>query len=208
MSVSMIGAIDIHNPEGYKSYRAAVPEALAPYLDGVEFLSGDDNPLVLEGAQPTNHLFINKFPSIEVVKEFYHSKPYQKAMRYRRDSATTKFILLMRGRDEPLEEVARPAYTFAAIDIKDMDAYELYRKETPKAIAAYPDLKVLSADDHPFMLEGTQPANHLVLSRCASVDRFKAFYDSKAYQSALRHRLKGSDSRFYMVMRGNEKTRG
>ena len=113
--------------------------------------------------------------------------------------------MVMRGGDEKLEEFAVPAYLFAAIEIHDMDEYGLYRGLTPKAIAAFPDLKGLSADDHPVMLEGTQPANHLALARSASMDSAKSFYHSEAYQAAMRHRQNGSEARFYMIMRGSDK---
>ena len=202
MSVYLVGAVDIHDAEGYERYRAGVPKAVAPYSDGVEILSADDNPLVLEGTQPANHLFISEFPSLEVLKEFYYSKAYQQVMQYRSSSAVTKFLMVMRGRDEILERITTPAYFVAAIEIQDFDEYGLYRDQAPKSIAAFPDLKVLSNDDHPLVLEGTQPANHLVLARSASMESAKAFYDSEAYQAAMRHRLKGSKALFYMIMRG------
>ena len=205
MSVYMIGAVEIHDPEGYELYRANVPPTLTPYLGKYETLSSDDNPLVLVGNQPANHLFINRYSSMDVLKEFYYSDAYQSVKHYRLESSTTSFIFAMKGLDEGRHETGEAAYMFAALEINDMDEYGVYRQHATKAIAAFPEMSVLSADDHPLMLEGTQPANHLVLARFASVERASEFYDSALYQVATRHRVAASDARFYMVMRSSEK---
>lgn len=206
MSVYMIGAVEVHDPEGYELYRANVPETISPYLGDVHFLSSDDHPLVREGAQPANHLFIHRFSSIEVLEEFYYSEAYQGVVHYRHESAATKYIMVMNAHDEPLGEGPQSAYIFAAVEIRDVNGYELYREHAARAIAAFPEVRVLSSDDHPMVLEGMQPASHLVLAHCPSVDSAKAFYDSDLLQAAIPYRRAASDARFFMIMRGTEKT--
>lgn len=99
MAAYLVGAIDVHDAAGYARYRdGALP--LIAALGDVELVSGDDHPLLFEGATPANHLFILKFPSLDRARAFMESEDYGRCIPLRHASATTRFIMAMRGPDE------------------------------------------------------------------------------------------------------------
>lgn len=95
MAVYLVGAFDIHDEAGYARYRAAVSE-IREGRDGMQILSTDDRPLMLEGTQPANHLVVVKYASIEAFQRRYESPAYQEAKRFRIESADTRYLMLMR----------------------------------------------------------------------------------------------------------------
>lgn len=96
MSVYLVGAIEVRDPEGYARYREGVAAALAPF-EGLEMLSVDDHPEMIEGAQPANHLFLIRFRSAEQVRDFFASEPYQRVIAHRHGSSEARFLMTMRG---------------------------------------------------------------------------------------------------------------
>lgn len=104
MAAYLVGAIDVHDREGYARYSAAAAPLVAAF--GVEMVSGDDCPFLFDGAVPANHLFILKFPSMERVKAFMASDDYGRCIPLRHAAATTRFIMAMRGPGEIDEERA------------------------------------------------------------------------------------------------------
>lgn len=99
MAAYLVGAIDVHDEDGYARYRAGALPLIAA-LGDVELVSSDDSPLMFEGASPANHLFILKFPSIERVRAFMESEDYGHCIPIRHASASTRFIMAMRGPGE------------------------------------------------------------------------------------------------------------
>lgn len=98
MAVYLIGAIEIRDEVEYHKYRTGAAAALSHY-EGVELLSVDDHPEVLEGTQPANHLLVIKFVSSEQLHEFHGSPAYQAVIGHRHAAAETRFLMAMRGRD-------------------------------------------------------------------------------------------------------------
>jgi uncharacterized protein (DUF1330 family) len=99
MTAYLVGAIDIHEPGGYELYRDGARAALKA-VEGVELLSTDDHPVMLEGAQPAGHLLFIRFRSLDALQSFYNSEAYQQIIGHRHGSSTTRFLMAMRGRDE------------------------------------------------------------------------------------------------------------
>lgn len=99
MAAYLVGAIDVHDAEGYARYRAAAMPLIAAFGD-IEFVSGDDGPLLFDGEIPANHLFILKFPSLDRAKAFMESEDYGRCIPIRHASAHTRYIMAMRGPDE------------------------------------------------------------------------------------------------------------
>lgn len=94
------------------------------------------------------------------------------------------------------------AYLLGAIDVRDHEAYEEYRRQAGPLLMAMDGVDILSADDTPDMLEGAQPANHLFIVRFETMDLLRQFYDSDAYGAIKQHRIASSDTRYIMAMRG------
>tara|TARA_B110001454_G_scaffold218389_1_gene246206 strand:+ start:515 stop:811 length:297 start_codon:yes stop_codon:yes gene_type:complete len=96
MSVYLVGAIDIHDPEVYARYQAAAAPILAQ-MSVVEVLSTDGDPIVFEGDRPAQHMFIIKFESEKDAQTFMESDAYASCIPLRRAASTTHFIMAMRG---------------------------------------------------------------------------------------------------------------
>jgi uncharacterized protein (DUF1330 family) len=80
--VYLIAQIDVKDYESYLSeYGFPLLEQLAEV--GAEVLAADDNVDVLEGNWPGNWVAIIKFPSAEIMSDFYNSEKYAplKALR-------------------------------------------------------------------------------------------------------------------------------
>jgi uncharacterized protein (DUF1330 family) len=94
------------------------------------------------------------------------------------------------------------AYLLGAINVNDHDGYEKYRRQTGPLLMAMEGAEILSADDAPDILEGTQPANHLFIVRFETMELLQEFYHSDAYSSMKCHRIASGDTRYIMAMRG------
>lgn len=94
-------------------------------------------------------------------------------------------------------------YLVGAVNIADKDEYRKYSIGAAAAIAAF-NAQVLSNDDNPVIVEGSQPAGHLFIVKFKSMDDFNAFYASEAYQSVLHYRTKSSETVYIMAMRSFE----
>ena len=95
MTAYMLGAIDIHDPEGYAKYRTGTAAAMAAF--DIEILSLDDQPDILEGVQPAGHLFLIKFRSVEDIHAFHKSELYHNIIHHRHASSTARYLMAMRG---------------------------------------------------------------------------------------------------------------
>ena len=98
MAAYLVGAIEIDDPAGYARYRDGVGAVLAGY-DGVELLTADGQPDMLEGAQPAGHLFVVRFRSMQQIQDFYRSDAYREIIGHRHGSSQARFLMAMRGPD-------------------------------------------------------------------------------------------------------------
>ena len=99
MTAYLLGAIDIHDEEGYAAYRAGVAPLFKAF-PGIEILSGDPDPVVYDGKLPGEHMFIIKFKSMEQIRQFMDSDAYREAAKHRHGASTTYHIVAMKGQDE------------------------------------------------------------------------------------------------------------
>ena len=101
MSAYLLGAVTIHDRAAYDVYQRAAAAALAPFA--VEFLAVDPAPVMLEGEQPAEHLFVIRFESMDDARAFYASDAYRQARAIRHEASETLHLMLLRGTDEPLQ---------------------------------------------------------------------------------------------------------
>jgi uncharacterized protein (DUF1330 family) len=85
------------------------------------------------------------------------------------------------------------AYIFASVEISDPPAYEEYRTRVPAIIAAYGG-RYLARGGPVERLEGTSPANRIVILEFPDMARLKAFYNSVEYQPLLAIRQRAARS--------------
>ena len=93
MSVYVVNAYDIHDPETFKEY----PPRVAPLLQkhGAKLLAMDTEAKALEG-QPKKMNAIVEFPSEEAVYKFYNDPEYQSFIHLRHDSTSNCTMIILK----------------------------------------------------------------------------------------------------------------
>lgn len=102
MTVYALILLNIHSPELFEQYKAAV----APLMGKFEgtLLAADTAPTVIEagkgsssegaGVWPYNHSIITSFPSKEAIERWYWDPAYQEAAKYRWQAAESWLLIL------------------------------------------------------------------------------------------------------------------
>lgn len=90
MPAYVIVETDVHDPEQYDRYRAAVPETLAS--SGGRFIVRGGALSVLEGDWRPKRLVLLEFDDLDAVKRWYESSEYQDVKRLREDAATLRVV--------------------------------------------------------------------------------------------------------------------
>ena len=94
MSVYVVNAYDINDPETFKQYPPRVAQLLPKY--GGKVLAMDTEPKALEGKPRTMNAII-EFPSVESVMGFYNDPEYQSIIHLRHDSTSNTTMLMLKG---------------------------------------------------------------------------------------------------------------
>ena len=90
MPAYVIAETDIHDPEQYQRYTAAVPETLA--ANAGRFIARGGELAVLEGDWRPKRLVLLEFDDLDAVKRWYESSEYQEAKRLREGAATLRVV--------------------------------------------------------------------------------------------------------------------
>ena len=122
--------IDVSNPEGYKDYMAATPEAHRKY-EGVALVRGGRMEVV-EG-HGRSRVVLREFPDYAAALACYRSPDYQAARPMRLANSTGDFVIV-EGYDgvQPPSPAAPPAaasrkgYWIGHVDIFDPEGYKAY----------------------------------------------------------------------------------
>ncbi len=122
--------IDVSNPEGYKGYMAATPEAHRKYT-GRALVRGGKHELV-EGRQRARTV-VREFPDYATALACYRSDEYQRARLLRLPNAECDFVIAEGyERAQPPLPATLPAagaykgYWIAHADITDPEGYKAY----------------------------------------------------------------------------------
>lgn len=91
-----------------------------------------------------------------------------------------------------------PAYVIADIEVNDPEQYEAYKKLTPGTIAPYGG-KFIVRGGKTETLEGEWPHGRMVMIEFPSVEKAKEWYNSSAYQQALKIRQAASTGRILLI---------
>jgi len=95
MAGYFLALMDIEDKAGFENYVAAGYASLEPY--GIELVSLDDEPDLLEGTDVGQHIVILKFASKEKVREWYESESYSRIKGLRQSSCKTLAFLALTG---------------------------------------------------------------------------------------------------------------
>ncbi|HZU61861.1 MAG TPA: DUF1330 domain-containing protein [Solirubrobacteraceae bacterium] len=90
MPAYVIVETDIHDPEQYEHYKAAVPASLAAH--GGRFIVRGGDMDVLEGDWQPRRLVALEFEDLEAARRWYESTEYQEAKRLRQGAAQLRMV--------------------------------------------------------------------------------------------------------------------
>ncbi len=90
MPAYVIAEMDVHDPEQYERYKAAVPETLA--ASGGRFIVRGGELAVLEGDWQPKRLVVLEFDDLETAKRWYESSEYQEVKKLREGAATLHIV--------------------------------------------------------------------------------------------------------------------
>lgn len=90
MSAYLIADTQITNPQVYDEYKRQVAPLIARF--GGRFLVRGGRLEVLEGNLPVQRLVVIEFPSMEVLKSWYHSPEYAPLLAMRQTAANDHLI--------------------------------------------------------------------------------------------------------------------
>lgn len=92
MAAYMILDIEVTDPVGFEQYKQIAPPALAMY--GGRYLARGGRTDTLEGDWVPHRLVILEFPDVARAKQWLESPEYRAARDLRRQSATTKIVVI------------------------------------------------------------------------------------------------------------------
>jgi len=90
------------------------------------------------------------------------------------------------------------AYLIARITVTDPEQYKEYTKLTPAAIEAYGG-KFIVRGGEVLTLEGETENRRVVVLEFPSIEQAQAFYQSDAYQAAIKVRENAATAQFIVV---------
>ncbi len=122
--------LDVSDPEAYKAYMAATPEAHHKYMSRALVRGGTFE--AVEGACRSRHV-LREFPSYASALACYRSPEYQRAKPLRLPHSVCDFVII-EGYDgvQPSQPAAPPAtsvrkgYWIGHVDVTDPDGYKGY----------------------------------------------------------------------------------
>jgi uncharacterized protein (DUF1330 family) len=88
----IIAEVDVHDPETYEEYKAAVPGSLQPY--GGRFIVRGGETEVLEGDWQPKRIVVLEFDSPEQARAWYESEEYREPKALRQRTSTSALILV------------------------------------------------------------------------------------------------------------------
>jgi uncharacterized protein (DUF1330 family) len=182
--------IDVRDPEGYKAYTAATPEAHRKY-EGRALVRGGVWEAV-EGKSRSRHV-VREFPDYAMALACYRSPEYQHAKPLRLSHATADFLIIEgyegaqpQSASPSSMPAARKGYWIAHADVTDPEGYKAYMAADMAAIGKFSG-RFLVRGGACELMEGHMRARTVVLE-FPSYEAAQACYRSPNYQSAAQLR--------------------
>jgi uncharacterized protein (DUF1330 family) len=93
MSVYVVNAYDVHDPQIFKDY----PPKVAPLLQkhGAKLLAMETNPPALEGKPKTMNAIV-EFPNEKAVHQFYDDPEYRSFIHLRHNSTSNCTMIILK----------------------------------------------------------------------------------------------------------------
>jgi len=92
MSAYVIAKVKVMDWDRYKEYMKSTPATIEKF--GGRFIARGGQTITLEGPEETHRIVLLEFASLDKVKEWYNSKEYAEAKKFREDAATASFVAI------------------------------------------------------------------------------------------------------------------
>jgi uncharacterized protein (DUF1330 family) len=92
MPAYLIAEVEVQDTALFEEYRAQVPATIAAY--GGRYIVRGGKTEVTEGDWQPKRLIVLEFPSLDRLKEWYHSKEYTPLIELRKRAARTNVIMV------------------------------------------------------------------------------------------------------------------
>jgi len=178
--------LDVSDPEGYKAYMAATPEAHRKYHGHVLVRGGTCE--TVEGRGRARNV-LREFPDYATALACYRSPEYQRAKPLRLPHSTCDFIIV-EGYDGLQPEqpakvpaaAARKGYWIAHVDVSDPEGYKGYTSANQVAFGKYGGRYLVRGGTRE-LVEGKARARTVVLE-FPSYQAARDCYRSPEYRAA------------------------
>jgi uncharacterized protein (DUF1330 family) len=182
-----IPQLDVSDPEGYKAYMAATPEAHRKYHGHVLVRGGACE--VAEGRGRARNV-LREFPDYATALACYRSPEYQRARPLRLPHSTCDFVII-EGYDgvQPQQQANAPpaaprkGYWIAHVDVTDPEGYKAYVAANGTAFSKF-GARFLVRGGMREVVEGQTRARTVVLE-FPSYQAARECYHSREYQAAV-----------------------
>jgi uncharacterized protein (DUF1330 family) len=193
--------LDVSNPEGYKAYMAATPEAHRKY-HGHVLVRGGKLEAVEGRARARNVL--REFPDYATALACYRSPEYQSAKPLRLPHSQCEFVIV-EGYDgpQPAAPASPPAasskkgYWIGHVDIHDLEGYKPYQAANGAAFSKYGGRFLVRGGTRE-VVEGKVRGRTVVLE-FPSYEAALACYRSPEYQAAAALRKGKADLDLFII---------
>jgi len=182
--------IDVNDPEGYKAYMAATPDAHRKY-GGRALVRGGTFEL-MEGRARSRHV-VREFPDYATALACYRSPEYRRAKPLRLPHSAIDFLIIegYEGAQpeqpaQPPASAARKGYWIAHIDVTEPEGYKAYMAADMAPIGAHGG-RFLVRGGKCEVVEGSVRSRTVVIE-FPSYTIALACYRSPGYQAAAAHR--------------------
>ena len=88
----VVAEVDVHDPEGFAAYRAAVPEVIAQF--GGRYVARGGAITGVEGEAPTGRIVIVEFPSKAQAEAFVQSAEYAPVAAIRQRTSSSRLFVV------------------------------------------------------------------------------------------------------------------
>ena len=89
-------------------------------------------------------------------------------------------------------------YALAQLSMKNRDAYDRYQARFMDVFRRFRG-RLLAADEHPCVLEGSWDLDKVVLMSFPDESTFREWHDSPAYQEIAKDRKEGADATVLLI---------
>jgi uncharacterized protein (DUF1330 family) len=179
--------LDVSDPEGYKAYMAATPEAHRKF-DGHVLVRGGTCEVV-EGRGRSRNV-VREFPDYATALACYRSPEYQRAKPLRLAHSTCDFVIIEGYDGEQPEQpaivpvaAARKGYWIAHVDVTDPEGYKAYQTANRVPFGKF-GARFLVRGGAREVVEGKVRARTVVLE-FPSYQAARDCYRSPEYQAAV-----------------------